>query len=70
MLYNIITILITGALCWFFFYEGYKLGKDGTVAIPKIKKRDKEAEKQRKRNETIMRNIEAYDGTDRGQVEV
>lgn len=78
----ILTILAVGALNIACFFIGAMVGqsvakgeKIETPSLPSVKlvkKRDedREAEAERKRIDTIMRNIERYDGTGRGQEDV
>ena len=79
---TILIIAIVGALNVACFFIGAKVGQ--TVAkgekieapsldpIKKIQERQgrKEAEKEQERIDTIMRNIESYDGTSKGQEDV
>ena len=78
----VIIIAVVGALNVACFFIGAKVGQ--TVAkgekieapsldpIKKIQERQgrKEAEKEQERIDTIMRNIESYDGTAKGQEDV
>ena len=79
---EILLVLTTGALCAFCFFIGAKVGqtvsKGETIKTPTVNpikamrehNAKKEAEMEQDRIETIMKNIEAYDGTTRGQEEV
>lgn len=79
---EILLVLTTGALCAFCFIIGAKVGqtvsKGETIKTPTINPikamrehtAKKEAEMEQDRIETIMKNIEAYDGTERGQEDV
>lgn len=79
---DILTIVATGVLCITCFLIGARVGqqvsKGEDIKTPTInpmevirQKQDKrQAEAEQNRIDTIMRNIEAYDGTDRGQEDV
>lgn len=79
---EILLILAVGTLCIVCFFVGAKVGQtvakgeDLKVEIPNpfeaVRERNdkKEAEREQDRIDTIMRNIERYDGTSRGQEEV
>ena len=79
---EILLILAVGALNVACFFIGAKVGqkvsKGEPIEIPipdpvkAIREREdkKEAEREQDRYETIMRNIENYDGTDRGQKDI
>ena len=79
---EILLILTVGALCIACFFVGAKVGQKVAKGEPieaklpnpmkAIREHEdkKEAERQQDRFDTIMRNIEAYDGTSRGQEEV
>ena len=79
---TVLTILITGALNIACFFIGAKVGqmvsKGETLELPSVNPFEKireiqdkqEARKEQDRIDTIMRNIENYDGTDRGQEDV
>lgn len=79
---DIIEVAVIGLLNIACFYLGAKVGqkvvKGETIEIPSINpielirehNEKKEAEMQQNKLETIMRNIEAYDGTSRGQEDV
>lgn len=79
---TILIILVTGTLNAVCFFIGAKIGqkvsKGDTITVPElnpmkaIREREdrKEAEREADRIETIMQNIENYDGTDRGQKDV
>lgn len=76
------TALVVGALCIGCFLVGAKVGqtvsKGEDIQTPTINplkayrehEQRKEAEKEQNRMETIMQNIEAYDGTGEGQKDV
>ena len=78
---SIVLVLVTGCLCTWSFLIGVKVGK-GTekveIPTPSINplkanrewEDKREAERQRNRYDTIMRNIDNYDGTSYGQEEV
>ena len=75
-------ILATGTLCIVCFFIGAKVGqnvsKGETVELPSVNplkairehQNKKMAEQEQSKIETIMQNIEKYDGTSRGQEDV
>lgn len=75
-------ILITGALNIVCFFIGAKVGqkvsKGENLELPSVnpiertreKQEKKEAKKEQERIDTIMQNIEAYNGTSQGQKDV
>ena len=77
-----LNILITGALCIACFVIGAKVGqtvsKGETIELPTVNPMEavrehrakKEAEMEQSRLETILKNIESYDGTTKGQEDV
>ena len=79
---EILTILVTGTLCCVCFLIGAKVGQ--TVAqgkeieVPSVnpmqaireRQNRQEAEMEQSKIDTIMRNIERYDGTGHGQEDV
>lgn len=80
---SIILVLVTGCLCIWSFLIGVKVGKGTGTEKKEIPKPTmnpmkayrewedrKEAERQRDRIDTIMRNIDNYDGTSYRQEEV
>lgn len=79
---SIILIAIVGALNVVCFFIGAKVGqtvaKGEPIELPSVNPIEvirehndrKEAEREQDRIETIMRNIERYDGTPEGQEEV
>ena len=79
---EIVLVLTVGALCIGCFLIGAKVGqkvsKGEEINLPSInpleayKKNEakKEADKEQKKIDTIMRNIERYDGTGAGQEDV
>lgn len=79
---NALLILTTGALCIVCFFLGAKLGqtaaKGEEIKLPTVnpmeiirEHRDKKAaEMEQDRINTIMQNIENYDGTENGQKDV
>ena len=79
---DILTILAIGALNIACFFIGAKVGqmvaKGEPVKMPSVNpveavrghRERKEAEREQSRIDTIMRNIEAYDGTAKGQEDV
>ena len=78
---SIILVAVTGCLCIWSFLIGVKVGK-GTVTkeveLPTLNplkayremEEKKEADRQRDKFDTIMRNIDNYDGTSYRQEEV
>lgn len=79
---TILTILMTGTLCCVCFIIGAKVGQKVSngerVELPSVNpikamqesKDRKEAEKEQDKVEAILRNIERYDGTGKGQEDV
>ena len=79
---EILTILTTGALCCVSFIMGAKtvqnVKKDKDIELPNInplkaireRQEHKEQKKEQDKLETIMRNIEAYDGTSNRQEDI
>ena len=79
---EILLILTIGTLCIVCFFVGARVGqtvaKGEKIEAPKLDPMKpireyqdrKEAERKQDRIETIMRNIESYDGTARGQEDV
>ena len=79
---EIVLALTVGALCIGCFLIGAKVGqtvsKGETIELPSINPLEayrkheakKEAEKEAEKIETIMRNIENYDGTSNNQTDV
>lgn len=77
-----LTILMTGTLCCVCFLIGAKVGQKVSngerVELPSVNpikamqesKDRKEAEKEQDKVEAILRNIERYDGTGKGQEDV
>ena len=77
-----LTILMTGTLCCVCFLIGAKIGqkvsKGEAVELPSVnpinaireRRGNKEAEMQADKFDTILRNIERYDGTGKGQEDV
>lgn len=78
----LLLILVVGALNIVCFFIGAKVGQKVTkgenIELPSVnpikavqeRYNKKEAEREQERIDTIMRNIERYDGTSRGQEEV
>lgn len=78
----ILTILITGALCVACFFVGAKVGQKASkgepIELPKVdplqpireRQERKQAQAEQEKYDAIMRNIENYDGTSRGQEDV
>lgn len=79
---EILLVLVVGALCIACFFVGAKVGQQTSkgepleVPVPNPLKawqehrEKKEAEKEQEKLETILQNIEAYDGTGAGQKDV
>ena len=83
---EVLIVLATGALCIACFFIGAKVGqtvaRGEEIETPALnpltairehderKKQEFEHNKQQDRIDVIMRNIEAYDGTERGQEDV
>lgn len=79
---EIALVLVVGAMCCTCFFFGAKVGqtvsKGEDIKTPTINplkayrenEQRKEAEKEQNRIATVMQNIEAYDGTGRGQKDV
>ena len=79
---TILIVFVTGALCMGCFFLGAKVGqavaKGEPIKAPTLnpikairEHHDREeAEMEQNRIETIMRNVERYDGTARGQEDV
>lgn len=78
----VLTVLCTGALCIVCFLIGAKVGqtvnKGEEIKVPTVNpfkayrehEARKEAEMEQNRIDTIMQNIESYDGTGNGQKDV
>ena len=69
MLFSVITAL---ALC-VGFYFGFKIGRTGD--LPKIKTRKQikeiqEENKEKRKFQKALNNLDTYDGTDKGQEEI
>ena len=75
LLYSIFMAIMPIVAVWC-FYAGFKLGK--TERMPEVKiespkakmekrKKTKEQEEQIRRTNMLMRNLEAYDGSSKGQ---
>ena len=79
---EVVTILAMGFVCIACFMIGAKVGQQTAngekVELPTVnpmeayreREAKKEAKKEQDKMDTIMRNIEAYDGTGNGQEEV
>ena len=77
-----ITVAVTGLMCLICFITGAKIGqavsKGEKIETPTVNpmqmvkdhRAKKEAEMEQNRLDTIMRNIESYDGTARAQEDV
>lgn len=79
---EILLVLTTGAMCIVSFLVGAKVGqtvsKGEPIELPKVEpmkaiqeqRERKQARAEQEKYETIMRNIDKYDGTDQGQEEI
>jgi hypothetical protein len=79
---TILLILTVGALCVACFFVGAKVGqkvsRGETIETPRIdpfgafreREERKEQQREQERIDTILRNIESYDGTGSGQEDV
>ena len=76
LLFSVIVLTIMPFFCVWCFYAGFKLGKtermpDVKIESPKAKaekrKRSKAQEEQLQRMNVLMRNLENYDGSSKGQ---
>jgi hypothetical protein len=79
---EVLLLLVMGAVNVFCFLIGAKVGqavvKGEKVEMPSVnplkaareKENRREAQKEQERVEAILRNIESYDGTSRGQEDV
>lgn len=79
---TLLIVLVTGALCCVCFFIGAKVGqtvsKGETLEIPNVNpfeayrkhEAKKEAEIEQEKFDTILRNIEQYDGTGKNQRDV
>jgi hypothetical protein len=78
---EIVLAIVIGALCIVSFITGAKVGQavrngETVQVLPdpikavRDQRVEREAEKERKRMETILSNIESYDGTGMGQKDV
>lgn len=79
---EILLVLVVGALCIGCFYIGAKVGqtvaKGKDIELPSVnlmqavreRQEKKQAQMEQDKFDTIMRNIEAYDGTSKGQEDV
>jgi len=79
---EVLLLLVMGATNLLCFVVGAKVGqsvsKDEPIEMPKLNPMEiyreqeskREAKKEQDKMDTIMRNIESYDGTGRGQEEV
>lgn len=79
---EVLLMLIMGTACVVCFVIGAKVGqtvcKGEDIKLPTINpmemakeyRNKKEAQKEQRRLDTILQNIEGYDGTSRGQVDV
>ena len=70
---NILLALIVGAFVFFSYRQGLKDGmrkEKGEELAPVVRPRPKQANKQPDKWDTILANINAYDGTPKGQKKV
>jgi hypothetical protein len=79
---EILLTVVVGTLCIVCFFLGAKLGqtvtrgekietpREAVINAVRERKSKKEAEYKQERLDTIMRNIESYDGTANGQEDV
>lgn len=79
---EVVLVIATGVICLLSFVVGAKVGqtvsKGEEIKTPVVspfkayneRMEKKEAQKEQERIDTIMQNIEKYDGTDRGQADV
>lgn len=79
---EILTILVVGTLCIVCFLIGAKVGQTTSngepIELPSLNpmkairehQEKKQAEREQDRFDTLMHNIDAYDGTSNGQKEV
>ena len=79
---DILLVLVVGAMCCTCFFIGAKVGqtvsKGEEITVPTINplevyrknEQRKEAQREQERMDTIMQNIDAYDGTGAGQKDV
>lgn len=71
LIYNLIVIILVALISYKAFLTGYALGNGKSVPTKVFEKPiSKEQKKKLKRYETIMANIDAYDGTSNGQVDL
>lgn len=81
-LFLILLLALTGAICCICFFIGAKVGqkvsKGEEIKLPSLNPLEayrehnarKEAEIEQEKYNTILRNIECYDGTGKGQEDV
>ena len=79
---EILTIVVTGVLCMACFFIGAKVSqtvlKGEDIKVPEVNPMKlyrehqgrKEAEREQNKLDTLMHNIEVYDGTSAGQQEI
>ncbi len=79
---TVFTVLATGALCILCFFLGARVGqaaKNGEVLRPpegnpfrafRERESRREAEREQRRLDIILRNVERFDGTGQGQEDV
>lgn len=79
---DILSVIVTGVLCITCFYIGAKTGqtvaKGKDIELPTVnpmkiykeRQEKREAEKEQDRLDTILQNIDRYDGTSVGQQDI
>lgn len=80
MIYLFLSNIVSAILIFFAYYlglvNGQKIQREEKVSIPNLRERKEEKEMQKKQNkemeklETIMSNIDAFDGTPNGQKDI
>lgn len=65
----LLALVVMGLACGFFYRLGIKEGQGEKVSVPTFKRTVK-AKIERDRYDTILDNINAYDGSAKGQKEV
>lgn len=71
---EVLTILAIGFVCCACFLMGVKVGKGEQVTVPEVPvkavKKQETAQLDQKQFETLMHNVDVYDGTSYGQMDV
>lgn len=79
LLFSVIVLAIMPFFCVWCFYAGFKLGKKEQIPVPKVespkvkaekRKRSKEQDEFIRRQNKLMRNLENYDGSSKGQEKI